>query len=93
MIQAWKLAVPFELIRYAGANHLCVKIEYQGKIYVIEPYDLKKTINGSIILLAIDHNTNQIVFFNIHDIQKIEMIKISFNPRYLIALTPFSFSK
>lgn len=71
-----------------GANHLCVKIEYGNEIYLIEPYALKKTNQGKLILIAINHLSNERCIFQVEQIQKIEMLNITFNPKYLISLTP-----
>ena len=88
MITKWGLLIPLESIRYAGANHLCVKIEYGNETYLIEPYDLKKTDQEKLILIAINHLSNERCLFHAEQIQKIEMLNITFNPKYLIALTP-----
>ena len=41
---------PVEAIRFAAANHLCVKLGYQGTTRLIEPYALKKQAEGNIVL-------------------------------------------
>lgn len=88
MIQAWGLEIPFELIRYAGANHFCIKIDYNNNTYLIEPYDLKKNQDEILILIAVNHETNELCTFHIKFIQKVIITEISFSPRYLISLTP-----
>lgn len=89
MIQAWNLPIPLELIRYAGANLLCVKVDYQGEAHLIEPYDLKKNHDNTLILIAINHDTNELCSLHIKLIQKVQITQISFLPQYLISLTPF----
>lgn len=89
MIQAWHMNIPVELIRYAGANQLCLEIEYKNKMYLIEPYNLQKTLTGNIVLKAIEQNTNELKSFRLDWIQKLHVIKIPFNPQYTISLTPF----
>lgn len=91
MTQAWGLTIPLELIRYAGANHLCVKINYKNETYLIESYDLKKIKNGKLILIAINHDTNELCSFQIELIEKIDISQISFVPQYLVSLTPDRF--
>ncbi|MFI5205495.1 MAG: hypothetical protein ACHQVK_00995, partial [Candidatus Paceibacterales bacterium] len=59
MIQAWHMTVPLELIRYAGANYLCVQIEYKNTNCLIEPYNLKRTLAGRLLLIAAQHETKE----------------------------------
>lgn len=89
MIQAWHMKIPCELIRYAGANHLCVVIEYEGKRSLIEPYDIKRTQTEKFLLIAIIHDTEEWHSYHIDRIQKIELTQISFEPTWQITLTPF----
>ena len=42
-----------EIIRFSAANHLCVDLEYRGSVRRIEPYSLRRTRDGNIVLHAI----------------------------------------
>lgn len=90
MIQSWHLHTPLELVRYAGANHLCVELVYDNKKRLIEPYDLKRTQDGNLLLIAIMHETGEWRSYRVYRIQGIEITQITFVPKYLIQLTPFS---
>lgn len=90
MIQPWNRKVPLELIRYAGANHLCIELFYGNKKRLIEPYELKQTKDGNLLLVAIKHVTGEIRSYRVDRIQGIEVTRVSFVPKYLISLTPFS---
>ena len=57
-VSHWRGA-PVEAIRFAAANHLCIKLGYQGTTRIIEPYALQKTTEGNIILTAIKHDTRE----------------------------------
>ena len=57
MAQAWHAAAPLERIRFAGANRLCVNLHYQNKFRLIEPYSLRRTQAGNILLYALRHET------------------------------------
>lgn len=46
-----------EIIRFAGANRLLVELRYQGSTRRIEPYSLRRTQDGNIILHA--HNLDR----------------------------------
>lgn len=89
MIQAWHMKTPFELIRYAGANHLCIELTYGNSKRLIEPYDLKRTKDGNLLLIAIKYKSGEWRSYRVDKIQGIEVSKVSFIPRYLISLTPF----
>lgn len=94
MIRPWHTTAPLELARYAGANHLCVRIEYQKEDrqiekYLIEPYDLKRTKNGKILLMALKHSTNEWRSFRFDRIKRMEVTQMPFKPRFIIGLTPF----
>lgn len=42
-----------EIIRFAAANHLCIDLGYQSHIRRIEPYSLRRTLAGDILLYAV----------------------------------------
>jgi predicted nucleotidyltransferase component of viral defense system len=98
MIHPWRTTIPFELIRYAAANHLCVELDYQKKDhtikkYLIEPYDLKRTKDGYLLLVALKHQTNEWRSFLVNGIKSIKVTQTQFIPQYRIGLTPFLFGK
>jgi len=88
MAYAWHATVPLEAIRFAAANRLCVDLHYQGTRRLIEPYSLRRTKDGNILLHAVKHNTGESRSYRIDRIQGAETTKISFKPRYTIELTP-----
>lgn len=90
MIQAWHMQTPLELIRYAGANHLCVELTYDNSKQLIEPYDLKQRQEGNLLLIAIEHDSGQWRSYQTDCIQQINITQTPFVPRYTMLLTPFS---
>ncbi|MEK7171339.1 MAG: nucleotidyl transferase AbiEii/AbiGii toxin family protein [Patescibacteria group bacterium] len=72
---------PVEAIRFAAANHLCVKLGYQGTTRLIEPYALKKTAEGNIVLTAIKHDTRENRVYRIDRIESAETTQIPFDAR------------
>ena len=38
-----------EIMRFAGANRLCVELRYQGTTRLIEPYSLRMTQDGNVV--------------------------------------------
>jgi predicted nucleotidyltransferase component of viral defense system len=87
MSQQWGIGVPLEPIRFAGANHLCVNLGYDGTKRLIEPYSLKKTLDGNIILAAVKHATGEPRSYRIDRIESVEVTSIQFIPKYSIDLT------
>jgi predicted nucleotidyltransferase component of viral defense system len=87
MVQAWNQPVPLELIRFAAANRLCVNLTYNGSQRLIEPYSLRRTHIGNLLLYAVKHNTGEIRSYRVNRIQNIEVTKTMFIPRYVIELT------
>jgi predicted nucleotidyltransferase component of viral defense system len=87
MAQAWHTTSPFEIIRFAAANHLCVDLFYQNKHRLIEPYSLRRTRDGNLLLFAIKHHTRENRSYRVDRIQGAEVTKESFTPQYAIELS------
>jgi len=88
MAQAWHTEVPLEKIRFAAANRLCVKLYYNNEYRLIEPYSLRKTRAGNILLCALRHDSGENRNYRIDRIQGAEVTTETFVPRYAIELTP-----
>ena len=88
MIRAWHMKAPLELIRYAAANHLCIELAYNGTKRLIEPYDLKQTKEGNLIVIAVKHETGEPRSYRVDRIQGIEVKPATFVPKYAINMTP-----
>ncbi|HHJ15206.1 MAG TPA: WYL domain-containing protein [Gammaproteobacteria bacterium] len=89
MVQAWHANVPLEVIRFAAANHLCVKLHYidakgDRSTPTIEPYSLRRTINGDLLLNVLKHKTNEPRSYRVDRIQGAEATQEPFIPRYAI---------
>lgn len=87
MAQAWHTAIPLEMIRFAAANRLCVNLAYQNSHRLIEPYSLRRTREGNLLLYAVKHNTGEDRSYRVDRIQGAEVTKESFTPRYAVELT------
>lgn len=88
MVRAWHTATPLEVIRFAAANRLCVNLAYQGTQRLIEPYSLRRTRDGNLLLYAVKHGTGENRSYRVDRIQGAEATKEPFVPRYAIELTP-----
>ncbi|MFQ5904500.1 MAG: nucleotidyl transferase AbiEii/AbiGii toxin family protein, partial [Candidatus Binatia bacterium] len=89
MAQPWHSPVPLEIIRFAAANRLCVDLAYQGTRRVIEPYSLRRTRDGNLLLHATKHDTGEARSYRVDRIQGAEVTQIPFTPRYVIELTAY----
>jgi len=88
MAQAWHTEVPLEKIRFAAANRLCVNLYYKGTHRLIEPYSVRRSKAGDLLLFAIKHNTNEPRSYRVDRIQGAEITNTAFIPKYTIELTP-----
>lgn len=86
-VTAWGLQAPLEIIRFAGANRLCVDLTYDGSRRLIEPYSLRRTKDGNVILHAVRHQEGQPRSYRIDRIQGAKATDTPFVPRYVIELT------
>ncbi len=91
MGQPWgptvRTRVPLEIIRFAAVNHLCVDLAYKGTRRLIEPYSLRRTRDGNLLLRAIRHDSGEPRAYRVDEIQDAVVAKASFVPRYAIELT------
>ena len=87
MAQAWHAQVPLEVIRFAAANRLCVDLRYNGSSRIIEPYSLRRTKDGNLLLHAVKHSTGDARSYRVDRIQGATVTKLAFEPRYVIELS------
>ena len=88
MAQAWHTTAPLEIIRFAAANRLCVTLAYQGSTRLIEPYSLRRTKAGNLLLYAVNHGTGEIRAYRVDRIHGAEVSQETFIPKYAVELTP-----
>jgi len=89
-ITRWGQSAPLELIRFAGANHLCVELAYRkegaysAQLYVVEPYSLRRTREGNTLLYARKTDTQQDRTFRVDRIDSVKVTQKSFQPAYQV---------
>lgn len=88
MVQAWHTSTPLEIIRFAAANRLCIDLSYQSSHRLIEPYSLRRTKEGNLLLYAVKHQTGEARSYRVDRIQGAQATQTSFAPRYVVELTP-----
>jgi predicted nucleotidyltransferase component of viral defense system len=83
-IWSWGTGQPFEAIRFAGANHLCVEINYNGSWREVEPYSLRRTQQGHILLHAIRTDNREHRTYRIDRVKGVRVTTHPFRPIYLV---------
>lgn len=87
MAQAWHTQVPLEKIRFAAANRLCVNLYYKNSYRLIEPYSLRRSKAGDLLLFALRHEMGEWRAYRIDRIQSADATNIPFIPKHPIELT------
>jgi len=80
-------ANPLEVIRFAGATRLCLSLGYEGTMRLIEPYALRTTKAGKLILRAVRIDKGEDRTYSVDKIEGAELTQIPFTPRYAVELT------
>jgi predicted nucleotidyltransferase component of viral defense system len=77
-----------EVVRFAAANRLLVELDYLNSTRRIEPYSLRQTRAGDIVLHAFNADRGEHRSYRVDRIQGARSTSVSFIPRYDIELTP-----
>jgi predicted nucleotidyltransferase component of viral defense system len=77
-----------EVIRFAAGNRLLVELGYQGSTRRIEPYSLRRTLDGNIVLHAFNADKGDHRSYRVDRITGARVTNQSFVPRYEIELVP-----
>jgi len=75
---------PLELIRFAAINHLCVELGYNRSKRLIEPYSLRQSSEGNIVLCAIKHQSKESRMYRVDRIESVKLTSMTFTPIYRI---------
>jgi predicted nucleotidyltransferase component of viral defense system len=81
-IARWPGGVPLEKIRFAGANHLLVELRYQGSTRLIEPYALRRSKVGNLLVYAIKAGSGELRAYRVNRIEGVRVTDQAFTPRY-----------
>jgi hypothetical protein len=76
-----------EIIRFAAANYLCVDLSYDGNVRRIEPYSLRQTADGYLVLHAIRSDSGEHRSYRVDRMQDATVTSQVFMPRYAVELT------
>jgi hypothetical protein len=83
----WPGGAPLEQIRFAGANHLLVELGYQGSRRLIEPYALRRSKAGNLLVYAIKADGGEVRAYRVDRIESVGVTDQTFAPRYAIELS------
>lgn len=86
-ITRWPGGAPLEQIRFAGNNHLLVELHYQGSTRLIEPYSLRQSKAGHLLVYALKHETGEVRAYRVDRIQGVRITDMPFRPSYAIELS------
>jgi predicted nucleotidyltransferase component of viral defense system len=86
-ITRWPGGAPLEQIRFAGNNHLLVELEYQGSTRLIEPYSLRRSRAGNLLVYALKHESGEVRGYRVDRIQGVRVTDAPFRPSYAIELS------
>jgi predicted nucleotidyltransferase component of viral defense system len=83
-VSTWRVGVPLETVRFAAANHLLVELDYDGRTRLIEPYSLRRTRTGDLILHAERADGSGHRTYRVERIQALRTTTMPFRPRFPI---------
>jgi predicted nucleotidyltransferase component of viral defense system len=83
-VTTWRVGVPLEEIRFAAVNHLCVELGYQGTTRLIEPYSLRRTRAGNLVLHALRADSKQHRSYRVDRIQSARATNRPFIPTHAV---------
>lgn len=83
-VATWRAGVPLETVRFAAANHLLVELDYDGSTRLIEPYSLRRTRSGNLILHAERADGSGHRSYRVEKITGLRTTATTFRPRFPI---------
>ncbi len=85
---SWGSGPALEPVRFAGANRLCVDLGYRGTVRRVEPYSLRVTRDGNLLLYAVRRDNRQLRSYRVDRIQSIDITTEPFTPVRLVEFRP-----
>ncbi|MGH2758691.1 MAG: nucleotidyl transferase AbiEii/AbiGii toxin family protein [Actinomycetota bacterium] len=80
----WGQGVPLETVRFAATNHLCVDLAYHGTRRLIEPYSLRMSKAGRLLLHAERVDGSGHRTYGVESIEGLQVTTTAFRPRWPI---------
>jgi hypothetical protein len=73
-----------EVVRFAGVNHLLVELGYGGSTRLIEPYSLRRSSAGNLLLFGVRADSREIRCYRVDRIQSARATTQPFQPVFAI---------
>ena len=83
-VTTWRTGIPLETVRFAATNHLCVELLYDGSWRRIEPYSLRRSSSGRLLLHAERSDGEGHRTYGVDKIGGLRVTTVPFRPRYPI---------
>ena len=83
-LATWRAGVPLETVRFAATNHLCVDLLYDGSWRRIEPYSLRQSSAGRLLLHVERTDGGGHRTYGVDKIGGLRVTTTPFRPRYPI---------
>lgn len=88
MMSTWRSGAPIEIVRFAGANRLKVRLDYRAEAgrrgpRVVEPYSLRRTNDGHLLLYVVN-DRGEPRSYRVDRIAGAEVTNETFSPRYAV---------
>jgi predicted nucleotidyltransferase component of viral defense system len=83
-VTSWGFNISLESIRFAAVNHLCIKLGYNGTKRIVEPYSLRRTTEGNLLLYAVRVDNNEVRAYRVDRIESVEITNNTFQPKFQI---------
>jgi predicted nucleotidyltransferase component of viral defense system len=81
-ISRWPGGAPLEKIRFAGANNLLVELRYRGSTRLIEPYALRRSRAGNLLVYAIKAGSGALRAYRVDRIEGAVVTQTPYIPRF-----------
>jgi predicted nucleotidyltransferase component of viral defense system/DNA-directed RNA polymerase subunit RPC12/RpoP len=81
-VATWGVGIPLETVRFAATNHLCVELRYDGRWRLIEPYSLRRSSAGRLLLHAERSDGSGHRAYGVDKIAALRVTTTPFRPRY-----------
>ncbi len=82
----WSIGIPLEALRFAASNHLLIELDYGGTTRLIEPYALRRSRAGHLLLHAERSDGSGHRAYRVDRIQAVHVTTTPFRPQHPIEI-------
>lgn len=80
----WGAGVSLESVRFAAANQLCIELGYLNTVRLIEPYSLRRSRVGKLLLCAVKVESRESRTYRVDRIQSVKVSTRPFVPAFRV---------